>query len=66
MDKCIAEMLVMDDLPFSQVEDLGFMRLMAEAAPQYRLKQRNFYPSLICNEIYESVFSEIKGIIVQV
>lgn len=43
LDNCVAEMLVMDDLPFSDVEDTGFMRLMTEAAPQYRLKQRNFY-----------------------
>lgn len=62
MDKRIAEMIIIDNLPFSHVEDLGFMRLMAEALPQYKLKQRNFYSSIICNEIYESVFNKTKNI----
>ena len=63
LDKCIAELLVMDDLPSSHVEDIGFMRLMTEAAPLYSLKQRNFYTSMICSDIYESVFKKIKEII---
>lgn len=66
LDNRIAEMLVMDDLPFSHVEDIGFMRLMAEAAPQYWIKQQNFYSSLICNDMYESVFNKIKGLIDEV
>lgn len=66
LDKCIAEMLVMDDLPFSHVEDIGFMRLMTEAAPLYSLKQRNFYSSMICSDMYESVFKKIKEIIDEV
>ena len=66
LDKCIAEMLVMDDLPFSHVEDIGFMRLMTEAAPLYSLKNRNFYSSMICSDTYESVFKKIKEIIDEV
>ena len=42
------------------------MRLMAEAAPLYRVKQRNFYSSMICNDMYESVFSKIKELIDEV
>lgn len=57
LDKCIAEMLVMDYLPSSQIKDIGFMRLMNEAAPLYRLKQQNFYSLLIC----VSVFNKIKN-----
>lgn len=65
LDKCIAEMLVMYDVPFSHVEVIGFMRLMTEATPLYRLKQRNFHSS-ICNDMYESVFSKIKELIDEV
>ncbi|XP_076060474.1 zinc finger BED domain-containing protein 4-like [Oratosquilla oratoria] len=66
LDECIAEMLVMDDLPFSHVEDIGFMRLMTEAAPLYSPKQQNFYSSMICSDMYESVFKKIKEIINEV
>ena len=56
-------MLVMDDLPFSHVEDLGFMRLMTEICPQYKLKQRNFYTSKICDEMYDAAFTKIKSVV---
>lgn len=49
-------MLVLDDLPFSHVEDMGFMRLMFKAVPQYRLKDCNFYYTMICTEIYDAVW----------
>ena len=50
----------MDDLPFSHVEDVGFMRLMSCITPQYKLKTRKFYSTLMCNEMYTSVSSKIK------
>ena len=42
LDRRIGEMLVLDDLPFSHVEDVGFRRLMNEAVPNYKLKCRKF------------------------
>src|ERR1044072_110868 len=61
MDNKIAEMIVLDDLPFTHVEDLGFQRLTEEASPQYVLKQRKFYRDLICEEMYSSVASKIES-----
>ena len=61
MDNKIAEMIVLDDLPFTHVEDLGFQRLMEEASPQYVLKQRKFYRDLISEEMYSSVVSKIES-----
>ena len=61
MDKRIAEMLIVDDLLFSHVEDIGFMRLMTKCSPQYKVKQRKFYSSIICNEIYDSVSTKTKA-----
>ena len=61
MDNKIAEMIVLDDLLFTHVEDLGFQRLMEEASPQYVLKQRKFYRDLICEEMYSSVASKIES-----
>lgn len=55
IDKYISEMLVVDDLPFSHVEGVGFMRFMSMLVPQYRVKQRNFYSSMICTDIYDAV-----------
>ncbi|CAB4059527.1 unnamed protein product [Lepeophtheirus salmonis] len=62
-DRIIAEMFVMDDLPFSHVEDIGFVRLMTEMCPEYTLKDRNFYSSMVCNEMYESAFLQLKSIV---
>ena len=61
MDNKIAEMIVLDDLPFTHVEDLGFQRLMEEASPQYVLKQRKSFRDLICEEMYSSVASKIES-----
>ena len=61
MDKRITEMLIVDDLPFSHVQDIGFMRLMTECSPQYGVKQRKFYSSIICNEISDSVSTKTKA-----
>ena len=55
LDQKIGEMLILDDLPFSHVEDVGFRRLMNEAAPNYKLKCRKFYTNLVCDEMYERV-----------
>ena len=63
MDQRISEMIVLDDLPFSHVEDKGFCRVMAQATPQYELKQRRFYRDIICEDIYPAVESKILAII---
>lgn len=63
IDKYVAEMLVMDDLPFSHVEVVGFMRLLSKSVPQCRLKQRNFYTTMICTDIYEGVCGQIKKMV---
>lgn len=63
MDRRIAEMIVLDDLPFSHVEDCGFQRVMEQASPQYELKQRRFYRDIICEEIYPAVEGKILSII---
>ncbi|KAL7646695.1 UNVERIFIED_CONTAM: hypothetical protein RMT77_001948 [Armadillidium vulgare] len=66
VDRRIAEMIVMDDLPFSHVEDVGFTRLISEVSPQYKLKQRKFYSSFICDKMFQSVFENIKKIVEKV
>ena len=63
MDKYVAEMLVLDDLPFSHVENVGFKRLMSKSVPQYKLKPRDFYSTMICTDIYDGVRVKIKKII---
>lgn len=60
VDRFISEMVVMDGLPFSHVEDMGFMRFMSKTVPQYRLKQRNFYSTMICTDIYDAVCGQVK------
>ena len=63
MDHRIAEMIILDDLPFSHVEDSGFRRLMEQASPQYELKQRRFYRDIICEEIYPAMEGKVCSIV---
>ncbi|MPC34211.1 Zinc finger BED domain-containing protein 4 [Portunus trituberculatus] len=63
INRYIAEMLVMDDLPFSRVEDVGFVRLMSYAVPHYYLKQHNFYSTLVDTDIYDAVCGQIGDVI---
>lgn len=49
--RCIGEMIALDDLPFSVVEEVGFRRLLQVASPKYRMPSvatlsRNVVPSL--------------------
>lgn len=55
IDYRIAEMICLDDLPFSFVEGLGFVRFVSKALPNYNLKGRKFYAQLVSAHIYESV-----------
>ena len=63
LDKKIAEMLVMDDLPFTHVEDIGFLRLMKETSPSYPLRKRKYYRDLICENMYDSVKEKVSDAI---
>lgn len=63
LDSKIAEMIVMDDLPFSHVEDVGFMRLMHCASPQCKLKTHKFYSSIICGPMYNAVSSKVRALV---
>ena len=62
IDKRISEMLVMDDLPFSHVEDVGFLRFVKEAIPLYQIRQRNYYRDIICEEMYDSVITKVSDL----
>ena len=53
-------MTVLDDLLFCHVEDIGFMRMMQKVVPSYKLKQRNFYSNMICEEMYDKVSSIVQ------
>ena len=52
-------MIALDDLPFSHVEDLGFIRFVHKAAPLYKLKTRKYYSEKILPGIYESVSNKV-------
>ncbi|XP_071529494.1 uncharacterized protein [Panulirus ornatus] len=47
IDHCFAKMIVMDNLPFSRVKDIGFICLMQEAARLYPLRHHKYYRDLI-------------------
>uniref|UniRef100_A0A6A7G8N7 Zinc finger BED domain-containing protein 4-like n=1 Tax=Hirondellea gigas TaxID=1518452 RepID=A0A6A7G8N7_9CRUS len=63
LDYRICEMLIVDDLPVSHVQNLGFLRLMAKTTPLYRVKSCQFYSNVIYHVIYKSVAKEILKIV---
>uniref|UniRef100_A0A915JZ14 Uncharacterized protein n=1 Tax=Romanomermis culicivorax TaxID=13658 RepID=A0A915JZ14_ROMCU len=52
IDIKIAQMIALDDLPFTHVEDIGFMELMMEVTPKYQLRQRNYYKKRLIQQNY--------------
>lgn len=59
----IAEMIVLFDLPFQFVEELGFRRLMDYVVPNYVLKGKKYFTELVCNELNDKVSSKIKNLL---
>ncbi|KAI6653958.1 Zinc finger BED domain-containing protein 4-like [Oopsacas minuta] len=57
--KLIGEMITLDDLPFSHVEDIGFIMFVHKLAPLYNLKTRKYYSEKIMPDIYESVSNKV-------
>lgn len=59
VDNSISEMIALDDLPFSFVESLGFVRLMKQLCPSYNLKSRQYFTHFICDKLYGKVSQKI-------
>ncbi|KAF2890251.1 hypothetical protein ILUMI_15922 [Ignelater luminosus] len=52
VDNSISEMVALEDLPFSFVESVGFVRLMKHLCPSYNLKSHQYFTSFICDKLY--------------
>ncbi|XP_073710442.1 zinc finger BED domain-containing protein 4-like [Misgurnus anguillicaudatus] len=61
-DKVI-EFIVLDDQPFSVVEDLGFRGLVQHLEPRYTLPSRRFFSDVSLPALYESVATHIHNLI---
>ncbi|KAF2896382.1 hypothetical protein ILUMI_09797 [Ignelater luminosus] len=59
VDNSIREMVALEDLPFSFVESVGFVRLMKHLCPSYNLKSRQYFTSFICDKLYGKVSQKI-------
>lgn len=59
VDNYISEMIALEDLPFSFVECLGFVRLIKHLCPSYNLKSRQYFTSFICEDLYGKVSQKI-------
>lgn len=63
LDNLIGEMIALEDLPFSFVECLGFVRLINQVCPSYNLKSRQYFTSFICEKLYGKVKDKILELI---
>lgn len=59
LDNLIGEMIALDDLPFSFVECVGFVKLIKHVCPSYNLKTRQYFTSFICDNLYGKVKDKI-------
>lgn len=63
IDKLIAEMIALHDLPFLFVEALGFKKLIAKAWPSYHLRGRDYFTKFLCDELYGRMAAKMKKIL---
>ncbi|XP_071052451.1 zinc finger BED domain-containing protein 4-like [Onthophagus taurus] len=65
IDKLVAEMIVLQNLPFNFVEGVGFQRLVQAALPRYNLRGRQYFTNLLCNDIYNKMKLKILDLLKQ-
>ena len=63
LDFKIGEMIAMDNLPYSVVENLGFQRLMKAAKPKYNIPGRTKFSEKIVPTIYKTAFKCVEEMI---
>ena len=51
----IAEMMAIDSQLFSIVEDIGFVRLMANVCPRYSMPSRKYFAEKIIPDMYSTI-----------
>ncbi|XP_055063027.2 zinc finger BED domain-containing protein 4-like [Misgurnus anguillicaudatus] len=61
--KKVMEFIVLDDQPFSVVEDQGFRRLMAHMDPRYTLPSRRYFSDVALPEIYNAVSAHVHSLL---
>jgi hypothetical protein len=55
----IAEMIALDEQPFSIVEDVGFRRLVETAVPLYQIPSRTFFSKKMVPDLHKRVSGKI-------
>lgn len=65
IDKLVAEMIALQNLPFNFVEGVGFQRLVQAALPRYNLRGRQYFTNLLCNDIYNKMKLKILELLKQ-
>ena len=59
----ILEMIVLDNQPFSMVEDIGFTRLMNYVRSKYQIPSRSHFTEVILPNVYNHIKNEVKEIL---
>nr|CAI5867523.1 unnamed protein product [Callosobruchus analis] len=63
MDRAIAEMIALQNLPLHFVEGTGFRRVMQAALPKYKLRGRDFFSSYVCDNLYNKLAKKTKDLL---
>lgn len=63
LHKIIGEMIACDNQPFSFVEDMGFIKLMRETEPRYKVPCRNYFQGTVLPSMYEDCKEKISSLL---
>lgn len=63
LHKIIGEMIACDNQPFSFVEDIGFLKLMRETEPRYKVPCRKYFQSIVLPSMYEECKEKILSLL---
>ena len=60
--RSVAEMIALDNQPFSVVDDLGFKNLLRVSEPRYNLPSCHYFAEVVIAGMYQQIKERVVGL----